>query len=95
VEVLETQLNSSLDFGGINTDIAASALRRAAKGGMLSGDQALGVGGLLAGGERLQRTARNTVADTLLAPSVDILANRCAPLYELVVKGVLERPGCR
>lgn len=87
VEVLETQLNTSLDFGGINTDGAATALRRAAKGGLLTGEQMLGVAGLLAGGDRLQRllrTAYNTAADTLLQPALDILADRCAALPMLL-----------
>lgn len=80
-ELLETELAVSLDFGGINTDAASTGLRRAAKGGMLSGDILLGIAGLLAGAERLQRLmrgGRNAAHNTEREAAVEVLAGRCA-----------------
>eukprot|EP00892_Ulva_mutabilis_P010253 jgi/Ulvmu1/75/UM001_0078.1 len=58
VSVLEVDLATSLDFGGISTDSAETALRRANKGGMLTGDLCLGVASLIYGAQGIQSTLR-------------------------------------
>ena len=47
--MLELECSSSLDFGGINSTEAEAALRRAAKGGMVSAPQFRGVVSLCTG----------------------------------------------
>jgi hypothetical protein len=52
VIALEFDFSSILDFGGINTGDAEAAVRRASKGGMVSGPQLRGLVTLLNGGWR-------------------------------------------
>lgn len=59
VSVLEVELGTVLDFGGIRTEDAATALRRARKGALLNGSHALGVAGLVDGAANLQRLLGN------------------------------------
>ena len=79
-ETLEMVLAVSLDFGGINTDSASTALRRAAKGGMLAADLLQGVYGVLVGAERLQRLmrgGRNAAQNTVNEAAIEKLSARC------------------
>lgn len=57
--MLEVELGTVLDFGGIRTEDAATALRRARKGALLNGSHALGVAGLVDGAANLQRLLGN------------------------------------
>ena len=59
VSILEVELGTVLDFGGIRTEDAATALRRARKGALLTGTHALGVAGLIEGASNLQRLLGN------------------------------------
>jgi hypothetical protein len=52
VITLELDYSSTLDFGGINTGDAEGAIRRADKGGMVSGPQLRGLVTLINGGQR-------------------------------------------
>eukprot|EP00884_Botryococcus_braunii_P008293 jgi/Botrbrau1/17465/Bobra.0054s0052.1 len=59
--VLEEEYAAELDFGGISTVEAASALRRAGRGGLLSGPQLAAVSGLAVGAARLRSSVNATV----------------------------------
>lgn len=87
VSVLETQLATSLDFGGISTDAAETALRRANKGGILTGELCQGVATLILGAQGIQstlRSARTTAQGTALLQQIEVLINPYAPDYHLV-----------
>lgn len=81
--VLEVYLATSLDFGGISTDAAETALRRANKGGMLTGDLCLGVATLIQGAQGIQsslKTARSTAKGTGYQEQIEVLVNPYAHL---------------
>lgn len=81
VSVLEVYLATSLDFGGISTDAAETALRRANKGGMLTGDLLLGVASLIQGAQGIQsslRGARSTAQGSSYLSQIQVLVNPCA-----------------
>lgn len=58
VDVLESEFAAELDFGGLQSDYAETALNRSAKGGMLSGQQLQAVASVLMGAAKLQRTIK-------------------------------------
>ncbi|GBF93591.1 DNA mismatch repair protein [Raphidocelis subcapitata] len=60
VIALELDYTSTLDFGGINTGDAEAAIRRADKGGMVSGTQLRGLVTLLNGAEKLRKQIQTT-----------------------------------
>ncbi|CAL5224634.1 g7352 [Coccomyxa viridis] len=55
MDVLEAELAADLDFGGISTSQAADGVKRAQRGGMLTGAMLTAVASLLTGATRLQR----------------------------------------
>lgn len=55
---METEFGAELDFGGVQSAQAESALNRAAKGGMLSGSGLQAVASLLLGAARLSRAVK-------------------------------------
>ncbi|KIY94552.1 DNA mismatch repair protein MutS2 [Monoraphidium neglectum] len=55
VITLELDYSSTLDFGGINTGDAEGAIRRADKGGMVSGPQLRGLVTLINGADKLRK----------------------------------------
>jgi hypothetical protein len=93
VETLEVHLQTYLDFGGIDTDIAATGMRRAAKGGMLQGEHLLAIVQLCGGAQRLQaalRAAKATAAGSRHAASVNVLADRYALVATMRTYSLLE-----
>lgn len=58
--LMESEYATALDFGGINTSEAAVSIRRASRGGLLSGQQLVAVVSVVQGGSKL-RTAITAV----------------------------------
>lgn len=80
MSVLEAYLATSLDFGGISTEAAETALRRAYKGGMLTGDLCQGVATLIHGAQGIQSTlrgARSTAQGSSYLEQIEVLVNPC------------------
>ncbi|KAK9818002.1 hypothetical protein WJX72_005611 [[Myrmecia] bisecta] len=82
VDALEAEYAVPLDFGGCQTEQTAEALKRASKGGMLTGPQALAVATMLVAAQRLQRAilsaakqAGDSAAGVVLAPLTSLLKN--------------------
>ncbi|CAK0787588.1 hypothetical protein CVIRNUC_010810 [Coccomyxa viridis] len=62
MDVLEAELAADLDFGGISTSQAADGVKRAQRGGMLTGAMLAAVASLLTGATRLQRAIISAAA---------------------------------
>jgi hypothetical protein len=81
VSVLEVEVGVVLDFGGISSEHSSAALRRARKGALLTGVQAMGVAGLIDGASNLQRVlgkARQATLGTALHEQISGLVSGCA-----------------
>jgi dsDNA-specific endonuclease/ATPase MutS2 len=80
VSLLELELNTQLEFGGIQTEAAETAIRRAKKGGLLTGEHALGIASLSEGVSNLQRllrSARHAAKGTLMEAEIEALVAGC------------------
>ena len=70
------ELAVDVDFGGISTDAALSALRRASRGGMLSGQSLLAISGLLNCASRLKKAIAIASRESLGYAALELIVKR-------------------
>ena len=64
VDALEAEFAADVDFGGIQTAPAAESIRRAARGGLLSGSGLVSIASLLTGAAKLQKSIKHVAKDS-------------------------------
>ncbi|KAK9866014.1 hypothetical protein WJX84_002049 [Apatococcus fuscideae] len=83
MDVLESQYAASLDFGGMSTDEAETALRRVRKGGMLTGRMLNGVASVLIGAASLRASITSAARSATDSGETSILRPLSGPVREV------------